>query len=241
MAKKRAKRGKPKPKTPTPTVTEIVELARMGLVKIVTRQGEDDAVIVAIPEELRVPKAVDPATLSAEDRLLIEGRELPDRLDKLLCAESLALWRGFARFDLLPLLQAITGKTMPHLVKTMVAHDVERTALAFVEQVMLAGFDFAIERYADQLKDVPELHRRRSTAAKKSREANASKRKTFVAVGNRLMPRDERDALMAAEYAALLKVMKPTPACEQLAAQYGFDSWQGVRKAIEKFRQRNPQ
>jgi hypothetical protein len=239
MAKKQPKRGKPKPKTPTPTVAEIVELVRMGLVKVVTREGEDP-VLVAIPDELQVPKAVDPETLSAEDRLLIEGRELPDRLDKLLCADSLALWRGFVRFDLLPLLQRITGKTMPQLVKLMVAHDVERMALAFVEQVMVAGFDVAIERYADQLKDVPELQRRRSTDAKKSRKANASKRKTFVPVGNRLIPRDERDALMAAEYAALLKVMKPTPACQQLAAKYGFDSWQGVRKAIEKFREREP-
>ena len=100
------------------------------------------------------------------------------------------------------------------------------------------GFRMALARYREHLEHVPELQRRRDTATARSQAGNASKRKAPVAVGGRTMPREERDAAMTAEYVALLKLMKPTPACQLLADKYGFESWQGVDSAIKRFRKR---
>lgn len=79
---------------------------------------------------------------------------------------------------------------------------------------------------------------RREPDRQRSRAGNAAKRKAVVTVGTRKMTRDERDAAMAAEYAALLKMMKPTPACQRLAGKYEYESWQGVAAAIKRFRER---
>jgi hypothetical protein len=65
---------------------------------------------------------------------------------------------------------------------------------------------------------------------KRSRTGNAGKRSALVTVGGVKMTRDERDARMATEYAALCKMMKPTPAKQRLAGKYDFESWQGVSK-----------
>jgi hypothetical protein len=185
-----------------------------------------------------VPKVVDPDTQSAEDRVLIEQHSLPERVEKLLRAESLAMWKGFARFELFPLLQSITGMKVRKLSAVMEQHKTEPLAVSFIEQAVFRGFDMAIERYANQLKDVPELQRRKAKDAHNSRKANDSKRRAPVRVGTQLISRDERDELMAAEYTALVKRMRPTPACQQLAEKYGFESWQGVKKAIYAFRHR---
>lgn len=69
----------------------------------------------------------------------------------------------------------------------------------------------------------------------RSAKANAAKQHVPVQVGGATMTRRERDARMAAEYAVLLKVMKPTPAKQRLADKYGFESWQGVDAAIKRF------
>ena len=75
----------------------------------------------------------------------------------------------------------------------------------------------------------------------RSKKANDAKQHVRVNVGSLTMPRLERDALMAAEYAELVKLMKPTPACQRLAAKYEFESWQGVRAAIKAFVERHGQ
>jgi len=100
------------------------------------------------------------------------------------------------------------------------------------------GFRVAISRYREHLEQVPELQRRRDNAAARSQAGNNSKRKALVPVGGRKMPREQRDAAMAAEYVTLLKRMKPTPACQLLAEKYGFESWQGVKSAIGRFQKR---
>jgi hypothetical protein len=76
---------------------------------------------------------------------------------------------------------------------------------------------------------------------KRSATANYGKRKVPVAVGKVTMTRDERDALMADEFAKLVTIMKPTPAYQRLAGKYGYESWQGVAAAIKAFRKRRPQ
>jgi len=107
-----------------------------------------------------------------------------------------------------------------------------------VRTALEIGFRIAVSRYREHLEQVPELQRRRDNAAARSQAGNASKRKAPVAVGGSTMPREERDAAMAAEYVALLKRMKPTPACQLLADKYGFESWQGVDSAIKRFHKR---
>lgn len=107
-----------------------------------------------------------------------------------------------------------------------------------VREAFELGFRMALSRYREHLEHVPELQRRRDNAAARSQAGNASKRKAPVAVGGSTMPREERDAAMAAEYVALLKRMKPTPACQLLADKYGFESWQGVDSAIKRFHKR---
>ena len=75
----------------------------------------------------------------------------------------------------------------------------------------------------------------------RSATANAAKRKAPVQVGKIVMTRDKRDELMAAEYAQLITMMKPTPACQRLAIKYEYESWQGVAKAIKAFHARRAQ
>ena len=76
---------------------------------------------------------------------------------------------------------------------------------------------------------------------KRNATANAAKRKAPVQVGKIVMTRDKRDELMAAEYAQLITMMKPTPACQRLAIKYEYESWQGVDKAIKAFHARRAQ
>jgi hypothetical protein len=76
------------------------------------------------------------------------------------------------------------------------------------------------------------VHRRQSDI-KRSRAGNDGKRQSLVKVRDEIMSRDERDERMAADYATLCEIMKPTAACMELASRYGFESWQGVRKALK--------
>lgn len=76
---------------------------------------------------------------------------------------------------------------------------------------------------------------RRMPDKKRSATGNAAKRSLLVTLPDgTTMTRHERDAKMAAEYAGLVKLMKPTPAMQRLAGKYGFESWQGVRAALKK-------
>ena len=165
MSKKPTKRSKPMPKpsqgaATQPTLDEIFDLVRLGIFKAVPNEDGDDAVLVAIPDDLRVPKVVDSQTQSAEDRLMLEEHTLP------------------ARVKLLPLLKAVTGKTVEELSEVIVSHDAERLAVSFLEQVIFEGFDFALTRYAEQIKHVPELaewHRKRADGGEVGRRTSTSR------------------------------------------------------------------
>jgi hypothetical protein len=140
----------------------------------------DDVVAVLIPDELRVPEVVDQETQSAEDRLLIEQRTLPARVESLLRAEALTAWRSFARFKLFPMLESVTGKTAKRLNRDLHDHEhlIDSTARAFAEQVIFQGFDFALTRYAEQIKHVPELadwHRKRTDGGDVGRRTSTSR------------------------------------------------------------------
>jgi hypothetical protein len=184
MSKKPTKRSKPKPKpsqvaASEPTVVETLqELSRLGLIQLVANEDGDDAVAVLIPDELRVPKVVDSETRSAEDRLLIEERTLPARVESLLRVEVLAAWRAFTRFKLGPMLESVTGKTPRQLEKVVREHDIDSMAVSFLEQVIFEGFDFALTRYAEQIKHVPELaewHRKRADGGEVGRRTSTSR------------------------------------------------------------------
>ena len=182
MSKKPTKRSRRKPSqvvASEPTVVETLqELSRLGLIQLVANEDGNDAVAVLIPDELHAPKVVDQETQSAEDRLLIEEHTLPERVEKLLRTESLAMWKGFVTFKLFPLLKTVTGKTVEELSEVIAAHDAERAALAFLEQVIFEGFDFALTRYAEQIKHVPELaewHRKRADGGEVGRRTSTSR------------------------------------------------------------------
>jgi len=78
---------------------------------------------------------------------------------------------------------------------------------------------------------------RRKPDLRRSKTGNDSKRKTLIQLPDgRKMTRDERDAIVVAEYGSLLALkMKPTPAKQRLADKYGFESWQGVSAAIKSY------
>jgi hypothetical protein len=155
------------------------QLVAAGYVRLATNDDGDDAVAVALPDELLAPKDVDAETQRAEDRLLIADRILPARLEKLLRAEALALWRGFAKFKLVPLIQSLTGREAKEVLRFFKRAPVEKAALRFVEQVVFQGFDFALMRYADQIEHVPELHewrKRRSDGGAKGRRTSSTRR-----------------------------------------------------------------
>ena len=95
------------------------------------------------------------------------------------------------------------------------------STLAFVQGCM-EGY---IEGYLQRL----QVDRRRSATG------NRGKRQAPVRVHDTVMSRDERDELMAADYAELCEIMSPTRACMELASRWDFESWQGVRKALKKY------
>jgi hypothetical protein len=74
---------------------------------------------------------------------------------------------------------------------------------------------------------------RREPDRQRSKTANDAKRKKIVIVAGKQMTREQRDAMMATEYASLRQLMKHTPACQRLAGKYEFESWQGVAAAIK--------
>ncbi|MBM4011835.1 MAG: hypothetical protein FJ275_04095 [Planctomycetes bacterium] len=114
-----------------------------------------------------------------------------------------------------------------------------RLVCEHVRMAVELGFRMALSRYREHLENVPELQRRKATAAASSHIANEGKRKARVVVGDKSMTRDERDAEMVAEYERLLQLpMKHTPACQRLAQRYEYESWQGVAHAIKQFRKR---
>lgn len=80
---------------------------------------------------------------------------------------------------------------------------------------------------------------RRAPDISRSKKANAGKRKKVVVVDGEAITLDERDARMQAEYAELVQLMRPTPAKQRLAEKYGFESWQGVNKALEALPKRS--
>jgi hypothetical protein len=169
MAKKPSKskakqsRAKPEVSKAAPTFTlddftqSVEELVRLGVIKVALNEHGDDAVFVVVPEGLRVSEVVDQETQSAEDRLLIEEHTLPARVESLLRVKALAAWRSFARFKMLPVLESVTGRTPQQLNKVFDGHHIEAMALPFLEQLVFLGFDLALNRYAEQIKHVPEL------------------------------------------------------------------------------------
>jgi hypothetical protein len=83
-----------------------------------------------------------------------------------------------------------------------------------IDRAVVHGFALAVARYARDLKRVPELQ---ETFKRRSLKANKAKRKTRGAGG---MTRDERDAAIVAEYAALITRMPATEAQFDLADKY---------------------
>jgi hypothetical protein len=114
------------------TVSELVDLGYIDVAGEPGRPG--DAVLVPVPDHLLAPRDVPPEVVQQEDAALIESDELPDRLRRLLAR------------------QAVAVLTFLKSNGTQIVCDTE-TAFDLVA----AGFDFAITRYADRLRHLPEL------------------------------------------------------------------------------------
>ena len=151
----------------------VQELVDMGYVRRVIDNDSGEAIDVAVPEELRVDANVDSQSRADEDRALLQQREMPLRLEKLLKSKAFAMWCGFKQFRLAPLLELLTGRPAKEIFEQL-DERTEAAAMRFVEDVIFAGVEFSLERYADKLKDVPELaawHNKRAAGGDKGRAA----------------------------------------------------------------------
>lgn len=162
-AKKRSKRSRPQGEvasdvfaSPEELQQTLHELVVMGLVKRVVDHDTGEAITVAVPAELFAPLQVDEPEQAAEDQSLLHQQTMPPRLEKLLRSDAYAMWEAFARFRLAPFIESLTGRPAGVFYKQ---HDesIRSVVVRFVGDVMLSGFEFALQRYASQLKKVPEL------------------------------------------------------------------------------------
>ena len=216
-AKKPSKRSRPKGEvasdvfaSPEELQQTLHELVVMGLVKRVVDHDSGAVLTVAVPDGLFAPLQVDAPEQAAEDQSLLHQQTMPPRLEKLLRSDAYAMWEAFARFRLAPFIESLTGPPAGVFYKQ---HDesIRSVVVRFVEDVMLAGFEFALQRYASQLKKVPELaewRRAQKTGGDKGRltlterkEQNAQRiRDKFAAMeraGEPCTYQDVADALKA--------------------------------------------
>lgn len=164
MTKKRSTPAKPKRRSDEDQrslLEDILSLVQQGSIAV-AGSGDYltmDTVLVPIPDDMQVPLAVDADTRLAEDRLLLEQSMIPERLAKELRNNSTARWAHFKRMVLKPLIEAATGRTFEQVWKSLAHHDPDGVGQRLAAEIMLAGFDAALSRYAAQLKSVLELAR----------------------------------------------------------------------------------
>jgi hypothetical protein len=116
-------------------VATVCELVDLGYVDVAGEPGRiGESVLVPVPDELLAPRDVPTEVQQHEDAALIECDELPDRLRKLLAR------------------QAAAALTFLKSKDSQIACD---SGTAF--DLVVAGFDFAVARYADRLRHMPEL------------------------------------------------------------------------------------
>jgi hypothetical protein len=134
----------------------LTELVEAGLLKLVANEDGSDAVMVLVPQHLVVDDKAAAESRAEEDRILFEQHAIPPILEKQLRSDSLALWHGFARLRIGPLIESLTGRPSEHFVREY--HDrINPVAEEFSTKVFMAGFQFALQRYSSELKAVPEL------------------------------------------------------------------------------------
>jgi hypothetical protein len=221
MAKKSSKRSRKTAEPPAgldmsweeyqQTVQELVD---MGYVMRVVDNDSGEMVYVAVPEELRVHSKVDAQARADEDRALLQQREMPPRVEKLLKSKAFAMWHGFKRLGLAPLLELLTGRPAKEMFEQMDAR-AETAAMRFVEDVIFQGFDFSLERYADKLKDVPEL-----AAWHNKRAAGGAKGRATLSAARERRAQSIRDMWAAMESAG----EKPTNATVAAACKCGVST-----------------
>lgn len=194
MAKKSSKRSRKtveRPAVPNMSWEEyqrtVQELIDMGYVMRVVDNDSGEMVDVPVPDELRVHPKVDAQARADEDRALLQQREMPPRLEKLLKSKAFAMWHGFKRLQLAPLLELLTGRPAKEMFEQM-DERAETAAMRFIEDVIFAGVEFSLKRYADELKHVPELaawHNKRAAGGDKGRATlSAAKERRAQSIRN---------------------------------------------------------
>jgi hypothetical protein len=187
MAKKPSKRSRSKVVLPAGFSREeyqrtVQELVDMGYVRRVVDNDSGEVLNVPVPEELRAHTKVDAQARADEDRALLQQREMPPRVEKLLRSKAFAMWCGFKRFRLAPLLEILTGRPAKEIFEQLDART-DAVAVRFVEDVIFTGVDFALERYEEELRHVPELaawHHKRAAGGDKGRESQSAAREQLA-------------------------------------------------------------
>jgi hypothetical protein len=180
MTKPRAKRTtsvKPLRKRPAALPPSDDDIARVlaalvedGYLNITCEADGDlgEAIVHPVPLERHAPREVEQPARQREDSELLEHGALPDRLAKLLHNQAMAMWQHFKQSRLI-------RQQVPQDRRKQTAIDagaIDEDGKAFARWVIVAGFEFAMHRYEEQLKNVPELaqwHRKRAAGGDKGR------------------------------------------------------------------------
>ncbi len=154
------------------TIGELVELGYVDAIS-----GSDSAegtLLIPVPDDLRAPREIPQDILEQEDNDLLNEGVLPERIRRLLARRATAILALLKRTD------AATSE------------------MDLAMRLVSAGFDFALERYADRLQRVPELaawHKRRREGGEQGRQKLSAKAASRAEEAQRMLDQghDMRD------------------------------------------------
>jgi DNA-binding NarL/FixJ family response regulator len=147
----------------------------MGYIDAVgSPDNPEDIVLLAIPDDLQAPREVPPDIAQEEDTQLLSGNVLPDRVRRLIARRATAT------------------------VAFLKRKNADTSEADIATQLVAAGFDFALERYADRLRQVPELatwHKRRREGGEQGRKKLSAKAASRAEEAQRMLDQghDMRD------------------------------------------------
>lgn len=134
------------------TIGELIELGYVDAIG--ESSSAEGTLLIPVPDDLRAPREISPDILEQEDNDLLNDGVLPERIRRLLARRATAILALLKRTD------AATSE------------------MDLAMRLVAAGFDFALERYADRLQRVPELatwHKRRREGGEQGRKKLAAR------------------------------------------------------------------
>lgn len=203
MATKRPQRiRRREPDTSDTILDDLLALVRSGRLTMAAAadNASPDMVLVPVSDDSQADREVDPETRREEDRLLFEEHTLPTRLREELANDATALWEHFKRTAVKPMIEAATGQPFREVWQSLAEHDPDAAASTFASVIMVAGFDAALARYAEELRHVPELaafYAKRSEGAERGRHTQAQRKADRERHAHRLLAEGQDVAAIA--------------------------------------------